>query len=477
MAWHALDFRVRAALEAKAATLGRNDAEAWWEAKSDEDRAGYLHDLAYLTNIDPATVEAFEHLHDRNLAGTEATFCRWLEMKDPIPLRATLAAVAAHRLGGDSLGLMLVGGSGSLKTELLLSLSEVGTTVVASSIKGPASLLSGTPKRDADANATGGLLREVGNDGVLVLKDFTSILSLQRDTRAEVLAALREIADGSWVRIVGSEGGRRLSWRGRCSMLAACTTAIDTAHGVLSVFGNRFLVVRTGGEARWSVARRAMVNATAVAKMRTELAAAVGGLFDDPLATPPWPEDEDLDLLARVADLVSLARSPVERDHHGEIALVGDPDSPSRVAKVLLQIRQGALALGYPPTTATEIVLRVAGDSLPKLRRLVFLALADGGEWSTADVGVAVDHPTRSTRRALEDLVAHGVAVRSKGPGNRDRWRLSREAVRLAQLLNTTSCKISGTAPQDSVPEMFKQAVSPSPSAADFEQMWDEGAQ
>jgi hypothetical protein len=41
------------------------------------------------------------------------------------------------------------------------------------------------------------LLQKIGASGFLVLKDFGSILSMRPETKAELLAALREIYDGS----------------------------------------------------------------------------------------------------------------------------------------------------------------------------------------------------------------------------------------------------------------------------------------
>lgn len=67
--------------------------------------------------------------------------------------------------------------------------------------------------------ATGGLLRAIGERGLLVIDDVTSILEMDRRLRARVLAALREIHDGHWYRDVGSEGGRRLEWRGRIGIV------------------------------------------------------------------------------------------------------------------------------------------------------------------------------------------------------------------------------------------------------------------
>ena len=84
-----------------------------------------------------------------------------------------------------------------------------------------AGLLSGTPKKQRDKGAQGGLLRQIGDFGFIVLKDFGSILSMHTETRAEVLAALREIYDGAWTRHVGSDGGRTLAWQGKVGLLFA----------------------------------------------------------------------------------------------------------------------------------------------------------------------------------------------------------------------------------------------------------------
>jgi hypothetical protein len=50
-------------------------------------------------------------------------------------------------------------------------------------------LLSATSHKSKVKNATGGLLRKLGNNGVLVIKDVTSILSADQHTRGPVLAA------------------------------------------------------------------------------------------------------------------------------------------------------------------------------------------------------------------------------------------------------------------------------------------------
>src|SRR5262249_57823262 len=77
------------------------------------------------------------------------------------------------------------------------------------------------------------------------IKDVTSILSADRNTRAGVLAALREVYDGRWERNVGTDGGQTLTWTGRIAVVGAVTTAWDVAHAVVSVMGDRFVLFRS----------------------------------------------------------------------------------------------------------------------------------------------------------------------------------------------------------------------------------------
>jgi hypothetical protein len=163
-----------------------------------------------------------------------------------------LATVAAERLNGDPLWIMFITGSGFTKTETV-SPAEGAGAIVTSTIASEGALLSGTSKREKSRDATGGLLRRRGERGVIVIKDFTTILSMNREARAVVIAALREIYDGKWERNVGSNGGNTLTWKGRLAIIAACTTYWDSCHSVVSSMGDRFVLCRmdssTGREA------------------------------------------------------------------------------------------------------------------------------------------------------------------------------------------------------------------------------------
>ena len=127
----------------------------------------------------------------------------------PTPWMSCLATAAVEKFddGSDPVWVLVISGPGAAKTETVQAFVGTGANDRPAQSPSEAALLSATPKRERAKDATGGLLRRIGERGLLVIKDVTSILSMNRDTRARVLSALREVYDGHWIREVGAEGG------------------------------------------------------------------------------------------------------------------------------------------------------------------------------------------------------------------------------------------------------------------------------
>jgi hypothetical protein len=362
------------------------------------------------------------------LSAVIETFKRWLYLPDILPLFAVLGTVAANMLEGDPVWLLLIGPPGGGKTELLQPLTALNTVHFTSTLT-EASLLSATPTREKTKDATGGLLRKIGDWGVLLCKDFTSVLSMNRDSRASVLAALREIYDGCWTRHVGTDGGRTLHWSGKLGLIGACTSIIDSHHAVIAAMGERFIMFRLPAIDEEELTRRALDHQGAEIKMRAELASVTKALFAALPEKSSRPlTDQETQRLIALATLVVKCRSAVERNGYSrEVELIPEAEAPSRLALALSHLFAGLTLIGASRADSWRVINRVALDSMPALRKQVIGILAGtSGPVDTITVAEAIRYPTQTTRRTLEDLTAHGVLSRiSQGQGKADLWRLS----------------------------------------------------
>jgi hypothetical protein len=361
------------------------------------------------------------------LAVTVATFQRWLYLPHPGSLVIALATVAANRMSGDPVWLALVGPPGGGKTEILQALDGLDEVHHIATLT-EAALLSGTPKRDKTNDATGGLLRELGAYGIIVCKDFTSVLAMNRDSRGQVLAALREVFDGAWTRRVGTDGGRMLHWSGKAGFLAGCTPTIDRHHGVMSAMGERLVFYRLPSEDQDELAMRTLDHVGSEMPMRAELRQAVVDLFANltlPAETPTVALD-DRQRLVLLAGLTARARSAVERDSYSrEIDLIPDPEAPTRLVGALARLLTSLRVIGADEATAWRLVTKVAIDTVPALRMDVLRYLAESDErQTTSTIALACGYPSSTARRAAEELAAHGVLERHK-PGRDDEWTLT----------------------------------------------------
>lgn len=154
-----------------------------------------------------------------------AVLNRWFYRPDLQAIRIVMGTLKAHYLDiGDPAWLFVVAPPGSGKTTV--------------SIMGAASLPHVSVLSDLTENTflsgfyghqEPGLLERLGNtesegrahtttgDGIFLVKDFTTVLSMRRDRRAAILSQLREIHDGEFRRDFGTgvaESGRggSISW-------------------------------------------------------------------------------------------------------------------------------------------------------------------------------------------------------------------------------------------------------------------------
>ncbi len=380
-----------------------DSAEIETPSDTDEDEDAGQNQIPHITRTTEQRAAALAEAH--------TVFRKWLgDDYDLDALDVMLAAAAVEQLDGDPLWLLLISGSGNAKTETVQALNGVAAHVV-STIASEGALLSASSRRDKAKNATGGLLRVVGERGILAIKDFTTILSMDRNIRGQVLAALREIYDGYWSRNVGTDGGKTLEWKGRIVIIGAVTTAWDAAHTVIATMGDRFVLCRIDSTThRIPSGRQAIGNTGNETAMRAELAAAVADVLAGAADTATEVTDDETEAMLAAADLVTLARTGVEFDYRGDVIDAHAPEMPTRFAKQLAQVVRGAAAVGITKDDAMRLAIRCARDSVPPLRLAIIDYLAANPVSTTGDVRTGIDKPRSTVDRQLQALHMLGVA-------------------------------------------------------------------
>jgi Bifunctional DNA primase/polymerase, N-terminal len=355
---------------------------------------------------------------------TLKVFREWLLLDNDTPVLAMLGAVAANKLSGDAIWLGIIAPPSSAKTEMLITLANIPHTEMVGTLS-VAGLLSGTPRRQQAAGAKGGLLQKIGAFGFLVLKDFGSILSMRPESKAELLAALREIYDGRWTRIIGADGGRTLQWSGKIGLLFGCTRVYDSYYGVISELGDRFLLCRMGPDKRQFL--HAIKHANRATQMRARLIEAVTNLFAIPLPPPRDINEREIAWLNDILQIAVRLRGAVKRDYRTrELEDIYGAEGAARLGKALERVLSGLDCLGVKRSKARRVVRTIAFDSVPpnRLSAYRYLKGLKGRLADTTTVATAISLPTITARRALEELVIYGLAERDpQGQGKADLWR------------------------------------------------------
>ena len=252
---------------------------------------------------------------------------------------------------------------------------------------------------------------------LLIIKDFTPILTSNHDRRMELLGQLRDAYDGQSARAFGVGGVRE--YRSTFALLAACTPVIEQHSGAMQPLGERFLRFQPKSGKATDKIKRALSNVYQEPEMRDELAQAAQGVLAGALKRPPKLWKKDNTLLVDLSNLLAVARTEVPRSgYNKEVLSIPLPEVGGRVGKQLLRLMHGIAMLHKHTSIGPHefaIAQRVAFDSLPSKRRSILrtlyasndgLPLSDGKDEGLAE---RIPLPTTTARFAVEDMKLLGL--------------------------------------------------------------------
>jgi hypothetical protein len=367
------------------------------------------------------------------------TFESWIYLKDHNAIDVVLACVVANTLlEGDPINLYLVAPPSSGKTEILRAVAEHPKVFSLSNLT-PTTLISGHKSRDGKNHSLLLKLRDWGKE-IIILKDFTTVLELRRESRQEILSQIREISDGYLSKSFGND--QDITWSGRLAIIAGVTPVIDRHHSLSQILGERFITYRMGSDDTRRMAAMAQKVAGKEKTMRREL----GQMTKDFLQQFKKVKLEDIyisepirEKLLSLSCFIAESRTAVPRDQYTrEVDFVPEFEGPARLMKQLFGLGCGISIIQSRKEIDLDVynILKKIGlDCLPSHRKLIISKMWSkkirGDYWEkTRRIAGFLNYPVPTVKLHLEDLMILCLVNRTneeEHPGETAPylWRLS----------------------------------------------------
>lgn len=357
----------------------------------------------------------------------------YIEDKALFPLLVSM--VVGAKLNAPAVWLYVIGASSGGKSTALSVFNKLPDSFSRQvSDLTPNTFLSGMKVAGKETS----LLKSLGNNFVIFMKDFTTMISKADEAKSQIIAQMREIYDGHVVKITGNgqvlEWGKKGEpWKG--TFIMASTEAIYKIQEEFSDMGTRAINYVLLEQDRKRTTRQSLLNKRNnekfmkdLGELQDEVAAFVmEAIAKAPHAFDPISEELENEIID-VADLASKCRSVVIRDYRGEKSLALSAEYPMRMADQLLALAQFMTYIndGTLPDYLKSAVYKVAFDSIPKQRRMVLEIIAKHPKIQVVGAADQMNYPPNLVRAWIEDLNMFGIVERD-GSGRSEYWRIKDE--------------------------------------------------
>ncbi len=378
-------------------------------------------------------------------AQIQECFDSFMLLRDRDFIRLTLAVVIGNQIPSRRpIWLLLVAPPSSGKTTALNALvnltintkrgEKILPTCSISDITDK-TFASGAIRNDKETS----LLYRLPFGGVLMFKDFTSVLSKREEERRGIMAQLREIYDGAYKKIFGT--GEEVTWVGKIGAIGGVTEAIYQHLEGMAVMGDRFMLYQVPQPDRIAVLEfkldqedKGTTESVQMPKAQALVHQYMQQAFD-------MLEDTKLSLdktqrrdIIGVANFCTIARSGIiVNEYTNDISFVPSPEMPTRMFEQMLSLGATFLLMNkidgeegvHLDDRDLKTIYKIAYDSIPIQRRIALRYLAQYSEGvDTAALARKTNYPTKVVQGWLEQLNALGVVARVKRSGFGNWWKL-----------------------------------------------------
>jgi hypothetical protein len=354
----------------------------------------------------------------------------YLSEGDDILIDLLCAIALGVHTKSDPIWLLIIGASSSGKSEFVNTLGGMDYSWQVSNLTDN-TFLSGMGGSDGQEKS---LLHKMGENALLLMKDYTSILSMKDDKKTVILGQMREIFDKYITKKTGN--GRDVEWRGKINFVGACTDSIYFGDSEDASMGYRtinYIMPVADRKIRIKKAKRASQNLSDMEDKREAIKTAFTTFLTEKkikldTILPALPE-ELVDELIPIADFSSQMRTATRRNYRGELELVPSFDEPMRMSQQILLLAQLFIYIndGVLKEEHRRALVKVALDSIPKTRRMTLKILATYRRITKKGLAQMLGYPTDTVGVWLEDLNVIGGCTRVNEGSGADLWAIAPE--------------------------------------------------
>jgi hypothetical protein len=320
-------------------------------------------------------------------------------------LRVICAVVLSVRIPGPPLWMHLVAPPGGGKTLLISSVMKCLNVIMRSTLT-PHSLISGFVKGGGEDPS---LLPKLHHK-ILAVKDFTTILSMPRVHKDELLGVLRDAYDGNAAKEFGN--GVLRQYESVFNMITGVTQQI---YGERSAsLGERFLMMHIvkGVAARHKDQIRASIrNVGKEVEIAAELTEAAKSFLDVAVNEDAIPQLDEwtVERVIALAELVAMLRASVERDPRGERKLLYRPqhEVATRLAAQFTKLLMGLGLVNTPASIGDDeyrILARIAIDTCVGFNLEAIASLSDNPGQTMDELSADCNLAKNTLRDQVDDL-------------------------------------------------------------------------
>ena len=363
---------------------------------------------------------------------------KYLIFDDDTFIDIIFAVILANRLNSKPVCLYLVGPPSSGKTAILQTLSDSDEIYAISKLT-PHTIISGKIRSPKEKDPSL-ILKWDGK--VVIIKDFTAMLSMRHEIFLEIIGILRDATDGTCRNAYGT--GMDTLYKSKFGIIAACTNAIDRHRGLLAELGERFLTYRTPDITKQEATKRCQKASRNLTVSSTEeiLCKAALNVLKIQRLKPPTLSDHYRSVLIKIASFVATARCHVQRDRKTKEQEIAVPEVPVRLSKQLCDLAVGLAQVREKRLVTkaeVKLVQKVAIDSLSLKRlRLIKAMLAKHPDYvPTKYLAGKLRFSVSVVQDWLEDLYILEIVDRritDKGGRSPYTWKLT-DGTMLKQIL------------------------------------------